>query len=98
MNLQPWRFLVVRESRNRRKLRDCTFGESRITEAPVVLIVLAYLHPDRTDLARCSTGCSIGRDLPRGRPENPGTATREWERNGGPTFRATRAAMLAAAP
>ena len=34
MNLQPWRFLVVRDPRNRRKLRACTFGESRITDAP----------------------------------------------------------------
>src|SRR6185312_8389458 len=50
-NLQPWRFVVVRDPRNRRRLRACTFGESRITEAPVVLVVLAYLHPDRTDLA-----------------------------------------------
>ena len=96
MNLQPWRFLVVQDSRNRRRLRACTFGESRITEAPAVLIVLAYLHPDRTDLDEV-----VDRSVERGAipPEAvarlKATATREWERGDGPTLRTTRAAMLA---
>jgi nitroreductase len=98
MNLQPWRFLVVRDPRNRRKLRGCSFGEPRITEAPVVLIVLAYLHPDRIDLAsvldRMLDRAAIStEDAARLRA----TATREWERGGDPTLRATRAAMLASA-
>jgi nitroreductase len=97
MNLQPWRFVVVRDLRNRRKLRGCAFGESRITDAPAVLIVLAYLHPDRTDLAEVldrmlALGAIDPGDVPRFRA----TATREWERGDGPTLRATRAAMLAA--
>lgn len=49
-NLQPWRFVVVRDARNRKRLRRCAYGEARITEAPVVLIVLAYLRPHVTDL------------------------------------------------
>jgi putative NAD(P)H nitroreductase len=96
LNLQPWRFVVVRDLRNRRKLRDCTFGESRITEAPAVLIVLAYLHPDRTDLTevldRMLELGAIGPDDVR---KIQATATREWERGDGPTLRATRAAILA---
>src|SRR4051812_13855073 len=49
-NLQPWRFLVVRSARNRRTLRGCAHGQPQLTEAPVVLIVLGYHHPHRSDL------------------------------------------------
>src|SRR5579883_386050 len=49
-NLQPWRFLVVREERNRQKLRACAFNQPKITEAPVVVIVLGYHHPHRSHL------------------------------------------------
>ena len=44
-NLQPWRFLVVREGANRQKLRACAFNQPKITEAPVVVIILGYQHP-----------------------------------------------------
>jgi nitroreductase len=37
-NLQPWRFIVVREPKNKAKLRACAFDQRQITEAPVVLI------------------------------------------------------------
>lgn len=40
-NLQPWRFLVVREMENRRKLRAAAFDQEKITEAPVVIVALA---------------------------------------------------------
>ena len=96
VNLQPWRFVVVRDPANRRRLRACTFGESRITEAPVVLIVLAYLHPDRTDLDEV-----VGRMIElkvldfEEASWTRATATREWERGDGPDLRATRSAMLA---
>ena len=95
-NLQPWRFVVVQDLRNRKRLRLCSFGEPRITDAPTVLIVLAYLHADRVDLAG-----SLGRMLELGAitPEEASkaraTAPREWSRNGGPELRATRASMLA---
>jgi len=96
LNLQPWRFVVVRDPRNRRKLRGCAFGESRITEAPVVLIVLAYLHPDRTDLTEVlDLMLELGAINPEAASKFRRTATREWERNDGPTLRASRAAMLA---
>lgn len=49
-NLQPWRFIVVRSPRNREKLRTCSFDQHKINEAPVVVIVLGYHHPHRTDL------------------------------------------------
>ena len=49
-NLQPWRFLVVRGDANRRKLRGCAFNQPRVTEAPVVVVVLGYHTPDRSHL------------------------------------------------
>jgi nitroreductase len=49
-NLQPWRFIVVRDERNRRMLRSCAFNQPKVAEAPVVVIVLGYHHPHRSHL------------------------------------------------
>ncbi|WP_026733519.1 nitroreductase family protein [Fischerella sp. PCC 9605] len=37
-NLQPWRFIVVREQQNKEKLKACAFNQRQVGEAPVVLI------------------------------------------------------------
>lgn len=37
-NLQPWRFIVVREQENKDKLKACAFDQRQVGEAPVVLI------------------------------------------------------------
>lgn len=37
-NLQPWRFIVVRDAANRERLQECAFGQRQVGEAPVVLI------------------------------------------------------------
>ena len=37
-NLQPWRFIVVREQENKEKLKACAFNQKQVSEAPVVLI------------------------------------------------------------
>ncbi|ASC71284.1 Nitroreductase [Halomicronema hongdechloris C2206] len=37
-NLQPWRFLVLREAKHKEKLQACAFGQRQVAEAPVVLI------------------------------------------------------------
>ncbi|MEQ9237217.1 nitroreductase family protein [Coleofasciculus sp. E2-BRE-01] len=37
-NLQPWRFVVVREAVNREKLKACAFNQRQVGEAPVILI------------------------------------------------------------
>jgi nitroreductase len=37
-NLQPWRFIVVREQQNKEKLKACAFDQRQVSEAPVVLI------------------------------------------------------------
>lgn len=37
-NLQPWRFIVVRDRENKEKLQACAFNQRQVVEAPVVLI------------------------------------------------------------
>lgn len=37
-NLQPWRFIVLRDQTSRDKLKACAFGQRQVGEAPVVLI------------------------------------------------------------
>lgn len=37
-NLQPWRFIVVKEQANKDKLRACAFDQAQVSQAPVVLI------------------------------------------------------------
>jgi nitroreductase len=39
-NFQPWRFIVVREAANRKRLMEAAFGQEKVGEAPVVLIAL----------------------------------------------------------
>lgn len=39
-NLQPWRFIVVRDEENRKRLQQVAFGQPKIAEAPVVIIFL----------------------------------------------------------
>ena len=95
--LQPARFLVVRSPRVRRRLRACTFGDARLTEAPAVVVVLGYLDPARTDLApllayREAAGL-IGADAAQ---RLAATVPRTWAQLGDPTLAATRAGMAAA--
>jgi nitroreductase len=39
-NLQPWRFIVVREAENRKRLQQVAFNQPKIGEAPVVIIAV----------------------------------------------------------
>ena len=48
-NLQPWRFIVVREQANKEKLRACAFDQRQVTEAPVVLICCGDRRVNQTD-------------------------------------------------
>jgi nitroreductase len=40
-NLQPWRFIVVREKENRERLQKAAFNQEKVGEAPVVIIAFA---------------------------------------------------------
>jgi nitroreductase len=39
-NLQPWRFIVVRDAANRQRLQRAAYNQPKIAEAPVVVIAL----------------------------------------------------------
>lgn len=40
-NIQPWRFVVVKDRETRQKLSECTFGLKFIAQAPVVIVCCA---------------------------------------------------------
>lgn len=97
-NLQPWRFLVVRSPGNREKLRMCAYGQPKVAEAPVVVIVLGYHTPQRTHI-----DAMIGMQIERGAitPEigkgMRAMAARAVDNVPNTEVWATRSAMLAAA-
>jgi nitroreductase len=97
-NLQPWRFLVVRTEANRKKLRGCAFNQPKITEAPVVVIVLGDKTPHRSRLDLIAQ-----RMIDRGVMTLDGAAefrarlTRSMNALAEPEVWATRSTMLAAA-
>ncbi len=97
-NLQPWRFLVVREERNRQKLRAAAFNQPKITEAPVVVIILGYQHPHRSHLETIvDEQLARGAITPDLAKELRSRIVQAMERVPDLGFWATRSTMLAAA-
>ena len=39
-NLEPWRFIVVRDEANRKRLQAAAYGQPKVAEAPVVVIAI----------------------------------------------------------
>jgi nitroreductase len=39
-NLEPWRFVVVRDEANRKRLQAAAYGQPKVAEAPVVVIAI----------------------------------------------------------
>lgn len=39
-NLQPWRFIVVRDEANRKRLQQVAFNQPKVAEAPVIIIAV----------------------------------------------------------
>jgi nitroreductase len=97
-NLQPWRFLVVREERNRQKLRACAFNQPKITEAPVVVIILGYQYPHRSHLEPIvDEQLARGVITPELAKELRSRIVQAMERLPDPALWAMRSTMLAAA-
>jgi nitroreductase len=42
-NIQPWRFVVVRDAAQRKALRGAAFGQPKVEDAPVVVVAVAAL-------------------------------------------------------
>lgn len=96
-NLQPWRFLVVQDTRNRRRLRAAAWNRPEITRAPVVVIVLAHLNPVDTHLQpMLDQAVAEGHCSPEKAAEIRGRAVASLERRRDTEPWASRTAMLAA--
>ncbi len=97
-NLQPWRFLIVRSARNRRRLRACAFNQPKLTDAPVVVILLGYLRAFETDLdAMLDRRMALGASTPEAVAEIRARAIDVSSRIDDRSAWAARSAMLAAA-
>jgi nitroreductase len=97
-NMQPWRFLVVRNAKNRQKLRECAFNQPKITDAPVVVILLGFHHPHRSHLdAMVQTQIELGAITPDMAAEFRARAIQAMERVRDLPLWSTRSSMLAAA-
>jgi nitroreductase len=44
-NIQPWRFVVVRDDEVKARLRDAAYGQAQVTAAPAVIVVYSDM-PD----------------------------------------------------
>ncbi len=97
-NLQPWRFVVVRDAANPRRLQACAWNQPMVGQAPVVVIVLGYLAPDQTHLdAMLDRRLELGACTPGRAAEIRGRAVAAVGRAPDRALWATRSAMLAAA-
>ena len=94
-NLQPWRFIVVRHERNRRKLQECAYRHPLLAEAPVAVIVLGYHHPHRSHLD-AMLGCARGAICESAAAELRARAARALERSADLALWAAGSSMLAA--
>jgi nitroreductase len=96
-NLQPWRFVVVRSEKNRQRLRACAFNQPKVTEAPVVVIVLGYTRGFETDLGpMLDRRVSLGGMRPEAAAETRGRVAGSLANHPDRASWALRSAMLAA--
>ena len=96
-NLQPWRFLVVRSQANREKLRSASFGQPKIGEAPVVVIVLGFHNPHATHLDKVvEEQVRLGVITNEMGHASRARVMRSMENRDSPEVWATRSTMLAA--
>lgn len=51
-NLQPWRFIAVRDPENKKRLREAAMGQPKVEEAPVVIIACADPTAWKEDIDR----------------------------------------------
>jgi nitroreductase len=58
-NMQPWRFVVVRDLEQRKRLRAAAMGQEQVEQAPVVIVACADTEGWREDLEEI---LRIGRD------------------------------------
>ncbi|MGB3493922.1 MAG: nitroreductase family protein [Elainellaceae cyanobacterium] len=60
-NLQPWRFVVVRDAAKKQVLQECAFGQKQVAEAPVSLICCGDRRVGESDYIE--SVIQLGKDL-----------------------------------
>lgn len=96
-NLQPWRFLVIESQVNRQKLRGCAYNQPKITDAPVVVIVLGSHFPHKSHLdAIIATHREVGGITPEVGAEIKARALSSMEHVSDRVLWTTRSTMLGA--
>ncbi|WP_310571800.1 nitroreductase family protein [Gemmatimonas sp.] len=79
-NLQPWRFVVVRDQEVKNALKDAAYGQKQVGEAPVVIAMYSdmddtmanlgdIVHPDLTPDKRASTIAMLEKNFSGMTPE-----------------------------
>ena len=63
-NLQPWRFVVVRDPEQRKRLREAAMGQPKVEEAPVVIVAcgdpLGWKNGDLDEVVRMAEAQASG--------------------------------------
>jgi nitroreductase len=63
-NLQPWRFVVVRDPAQRQRLRQAVLGQAKVEEAPVVIVACGdpqgWSHGDLEEMLRLAADHGYG--------------------------------------
>ncbi len=54
-NLQPWRFIVVQDGENRKRLQKAAMDQAKVGEAPVVIIAYAVKDAWKSEMHRIFT-------------------------------------------
>jgi nitroreductase len=49
-NFQPWRFVVVRDAENKKRLQQAAYGQPKISEAPVMIVAFAVEEEWRSNV------------------------------------------------
>ena len=66
-NLQPWRFVVVRDAENRQRLQQVAFNQPKVGQAPVVIIAVGMKEEWKE---RADEVFREGAERGMGKPEN----------------------------
>jgi nitroreductase len=65
-NLQPWRFIVVSNHKQRKRLREAAMGQAKVEEAPVVVVACGdtqgWRHSDLDEMLRLARDNGVGNE------------------------------------
>jgi len=95
-NLQPWRFIVVREKENRERLQRAAYNQEKIGEAPVIIITFAIKDDWKNDIdAIFQEGVRRGFGKPEMVPDVKKRASDFLEKSIAPAIWLNRHSMIA---